>query len=203
MAIEIERKFLVKSDEWKKNGLSIKVRQCYLSTDPNKTVRVRIVGGCSYITIKGKTNGISRKEFEYEIPNSDAEALFELCDGPILEKTRYTLYSGTALWWSIDVFHGVNEGLVIAEIELDHEDQGFIIPNWVGEEVSHDPRYYNSNLINNPYTTWDLPCNKKYNCKECFDTGWEEIDYGHRKCVNGCSQNGHCEPPNPWPRSDT
>ncbi|WP_041914206.1 CYTH domain-containing protein [Selenomonas ruminantium] len=152
MAKEIERKFLVK-DNWQPQGAGMKIAQGYLSTVPERTVRVRIKDDKGYLTIKGKNEGISRAEFEYEIPLQDAEALLRLAEQPVLEKTRYLEKQGDFLW-EIDVFAGDNEGLVVAEIELPTEETVFSRPSWLGEEVSGDVRYYNANLIKMPYSLW-------------------------------------------------
>jgi CYTH domain-containing protein len=153
MNVEIERKFLVKGDGYK--SLRFKIyRQGYLSTETKHTVRVRTVGRKAFITIKGKRVGISRTEFEYEIPYSDAKEMLEfLCERPIIEKTRYIVKYGE-LTWEVDEFMGENQGLVIAEVELESEDQKIHLPPWVGEDVSKDPRYANSNLVRNPYKSW-------------------------------------------------
>jgi len=155
MNVEIERKFLVKGNDYK--SLRFKVyRQGYLSTETKHTVRVRTVGRKAFITIKGKRVGISRTEFEYEIPYKDAKEMLEfLCEKPIIEKTRYIVKYGE-LSWEVDEFMGENEGLVIAEVELDSEDQEILLPPWVGEDVSKDPRYANSNLVRSPYKSWSI-----------------------------------------------
>ncbi len=154
MAQEIERKYLLNSDQWKSLAEGIHYRQGYLSIDIERTVRVRTIGEKGYLTIKGITVGISRLEFEYEIPIDDAnELLEELCERPIIEKHRYKISYG-GLVWEVDEFHGVNEGLVMAEVELESADQVIEMPAWVGEEVSGDPRYFNANLVNNPYSNW-------------------------------------------------
>jgi len=129
------------------------LRQGYLNRDKERTVRVRIAGSRAYLTIKGLTRGVSRPEFEYEIPLHDGEALLTLCDGTPLEKDRYTLQHAGATW-EIDEFLGANAGLVIAEIELKDERQKFERPSWLSIEVSDDPRYFNSSLIAAPYGTW-------------------------------------------------
>lgn len=152
MAKEIERKFLVK-DSWQPQSAGIKIAQGYLSTVPERTVRVRIKGNRGYLTIKGKNQGISRAEFEYEIPVQDAEELLQLAEQPILVKTRYLEQQG-AFTWEVDVFAGENQGLVVAEIELPAEDAAFSHPAWLGEEVSGDVRYYNANLIKCPFSLW-------------------------------------------------
>ena len=152
MAKEIERKFLVK-DKWQPQNEGIKIAQGYLSTVPERTIRVRVKGNQGYLTIKGKNRGISRAEFEYEIPLGDAEELLKLAEQPILSKTRYLEQHGDSLW-EIDVFAGDNQGLIVAEVELPHEQADFFRPEWLGEEVSGDVRYYNANLIKNPFSRW-------------------------------------------------
>ena len=152
MAKEIERKFLVQAS-WKPQDEGIKIAQGYLSTVPERTVRVRIKGDKGYLTIKGKNQGISRAEFEYEIPLGDAEELLKLAEQPILSKTRYLEQHGNRLW-EIDVFAGENQGLVVAEVELPDEQAEFSRPDWLGQEVSGDVRYYNANLIKNPFSLW-------------------------------------------------
>ena|SRR5579871_471123 len=152
MATEIERKFLVRGEEWRR-GTSKRVRQGYLSRDRERTVRVRIAGRRASLTIKGAGKGIARSEFEYHIPLRDAEALLALCDRPPLEKNRYTLRQAGVIW-EVDEFLGANAGLVVAEIELEHEQQSFRKPAWLSTEVTEDPRYLNSNLVDVPYSTW-------------------------------------------------
>ncbi|MDH3328603.1 MAG: CYTH domain-containing protein [Desulfobulbaceae bacterium] len=154
MGTEIERKFLVNGLDWKKNVQGTRYRQGYLTLDPARTVRVRTAGDTGYLTIKGKSNGISRREFEYEIPYADASAMLDgLCIQPLIEKNRYRIeYQG--LVWEVDEFLGENSGLVIAEIELDREDQPFSNPAWAGREVSGDPRYFNASLVQKPWNTW-------------------------------------------------
>jgi adenylate cyclase len=153
MPIEIERKFLVNNDEWRSRAVGTRYCQGYLSRDPARTVRVRIAGDRAYLTIKGPSEGIRRAEFEYAIPVEDAEALLQLCDRAPLEKIRYRL-SIAPFVWEIDEFLGVNQGLIIAEIELQHADQEFPRPAWLGMEVSGDPRYYNASLVAHPYSQW-------------------------------------------------
>ncbi len=154
MAIEIERKFLVTGDAWRGVGRSTAFRQGYLSTVKERTVRVRVAGDQGSITIKGITIGATRTEFEYPIPLADANAMLdELCEQPIIEKTRHVVeFDGTI--WEIDEFAGVNEGLIVAEVELDSADQEFTLPRWIGDEVTDDPRYFNANLIAHPYSEW-------------------------------------------------
>ena len=155
MTIEIERKFLVINDNWRSLAQGKVYRQGYIET-ANKitTIRVRIIGEKAYLTIKSKTEGISRHEFEYPIPLEDGKIMLDiLCDRPLIEKIRYQLYHDN-LMWEIDEFQGENQGLIIAEVELQDENQIINLPDWVGKEVSHDPKYYNVNLTKYPYQTW-------------------------------------------------
>ncbi len=152
MAKEIERKFLVKDDTWR-NANGTTYRQGYLSSVKERTVRVRTLKNKGYLTIKGIAVGAARMEFEYEIPRKDADTLLNICEQPLIEKKRYRL-EHDGFVWEVDEFIGNNQGLIIAEVELESEDQEFSIPDWVGEEVTGDPRYFNSNLIKNPYTKW-------------------------------------------------
>lgn len=155
MAVEIERKFLVKGQPWL-HVPGVVYQQGYLNRDKTRTVRVRIAGEAALLTIKGVNVGATRSEFEYSIPLADAEALLALCDGPLIEKTRYLLdYAGTR--WELDVFAGDNAGLVVAEVELASEDQAFARPDWLGDEVTQDARYFNSNLAVQPYCRWATP----------------------------------------------
>jgi len=154
MGIEIERKFLVKDESWL--SLSIKgvpIRQGYLSNSHESVVRVRVAGEKGFITVKGKNCNVSRVEFEYEIPLQDAVEMLALCLTPLVEKVRYIL-DFMGFEWSIDRFEGSNQGLVVAEIELETEAQPFEKPPWAGEEVTDDPRYFNSNLIDHPFENW-------------------------------------------------
>jgi adenylate cyclase len=154
MGEEIERKFLLKDDRWKKLATGVRYRQGFLSTEPERTVRVRVAGSSGWLTIKGLSVGARREEFEYSIPIADAERMLDtLCKRPLIEKTRYTLRVGTHTW-EIDVFEGENEGLVVAEVELGTEDEELERPEWLGEEVTDDPRYFNSNLVAKPYRSW-------------------------------------------------
>lgn len=153
MAIERERKFLVNTELWKPTLSGIRIVQGYLSQDYQRIVRVRIADKQAFLTVKGKNRGICRDEFEYEIPLSDGENLLKLCYQPVVEKMRYNEVFAGALW-EVDCFSGVNMGLVVAEIELDDESMPISLPPWIGQEVSDDPRYYNSNLIDKPYSTW-------------------------------------------------
>lgn len=150
---EIERKFLIKEELWKPVGAGIPMQQGYLSVDKERVVRVRIAGELAFITIKGKTAGIVRTELEYEIPKKDAEILMKMCLEYLVEKTRYTERIGN-LTWEIDVFEGKNKGLIIAEVELENENQQVDLPVWIEKEVSDDHRYYNSWLSGNLYNKW-------------------------------------------------
>lgn len=155
MGVEIERKFLVKGQPWRETP-GVPYRQGYLNRDKARTVRVRIAGEAAFLTIKGVSVGATRAEFEYPIPLADAEALLAQCDGPLVEKTRYLLdRAGTR--WELDVFAGDNAGLVVAEVELESEDQAFVRPDWLGDEVTQDARYFNSNLAAHPYCRWATP----------------------------------------------
>jgi adenylate cyclase len=155
MALEIERKFLLKNDNWRSGKeTGILYRQGYLSIEPERVVRVRVADQTGVITIKGKSEGAQRKEFEYEIPLSDAgELLDKLCLNPLIEKYRYKIDYENFIW-EIDEFIGDNSGLILAELELQNAHQKFTYPDWVGEEVTDDPKYYNSNLVENPYKNW-------------------------------------------------
>jgi adenylate cyclase len=155
MAKEIERKFLVADDSWRSGSPGCRYIQGYLSRDPERIVRVRQAGTSAFITIKGITRGTTRQEFEYAIPLSDAEALMKLCLRPLIEKTRYVLEC-RGKRWEVDEFHGDNDGLVLAEIELAREDEPVDMPPWIGEEVSHDVRYFNANLVEHPFTRWNI-----------------------------------------------
>jgi adenylate cyclase len=154
MGQEIERKFLVKTDSWRGQDQGKRYRQGYLSTVKERTVRVRTAGEKGFLTIKGVTVGASRPEYEYEIPASDAnQILDQLCQQPLIEKTRYRIsYAG--LVWEVDEFEGENRGLITAEVELKDEKQVVSFPEWVGQEVTADPRYFNANLVAKPFTTW-------------------------------------------------
>tara|TARA_B110000967_G_scaffold63958_1_gene65912 strand:+ start:2516 stop:2980 length:465 start_codon:yes stop_codon:yes gene_type:complete len=154
MAYEIERKFLLINEQWRDEvENSFTLRQGYLSTNPDATVRIRIKNEQATLTIKSKNIGIRRNEFEYQIPTEEAQQLLALCEGPLIQKIRYTIYSGSHTW-EIDEFSGDNTGLILAEIELTHEDDAFEKPTWVGDEVSGDVRYYNSNLVAHPFINW-------------------------------------------------
>ena len=152
MGVEIERKFKV-NDSFRPTTVGIEMAQGYLSRDPSRTVRIRTAGRQGFLTIKGKTEGARRLEYEYEIPNAEAQELFTLCDEPLVEKTRYVEnYAGHV--WEVDVFHGANEGLIVAEIELTSETEVFALPAWAGAEVTGLKRYYNAALIAHPYRLW-------------------------------------------------
>ena len=154
MGKEIERKFLVKKEEWRPKDKGKLCRQGYLSTAKERIVRVRVKGDKGFLTIKGLTEGLSRLEFEYGIPVKDAnEMLDTLCERPLIEKTRYR-EEHEGIIWEIDEFLGENEGLVMAEVELDSVNQQFPFPSWIGEEVSEDPRYFNVNLVKIPFREW-------------------------------------------------
>jgi adenylate cyclase len=152
MGREIERKFLVTSDAWRGAGPGTSIRQGYLSLDPARTVRIRTSGGKAWLTIKGLTKGAARDEFEYEIPVK----LDRLRIGTIIEKTR-TRVPYRDRTWEVDEFRGENAGLVVAEVELDDENTTIAVPSWIGPEVTHDPRYYNANLITHPWSRWGRP----------------------------------------------
>ncbi len=155
MALEIERKFLVKSLSFKENSHRELLVQGYLHRSKEKTIRIRINNNSAKLNIKGQTFGIVRNEFEYEIPINDATELISLCDKPIIEKYRYTLdYKGFT--WEVDEFCGDNKGLIIAEIELYEENESFEKPDWLGKEVTGDIRYYNSQLSRVPYKNWSI-----------------------------------------------
>lgn len=154
MAKEIERKFMLVNDQWRDQVTAVHYRQGYLHASHECSVRVRIAGNKAYLTVKGATQGASRSEYEYAIPMEDARAMLdELCPQPQIEKLRSTIpYQGFI--WEVDEFFGVNQGLIIAEIELTEEDQIFPIPDWIGREVTGDSRYYNAALCQAPYSTW-------------------------------------------------
>jgi adenylate cyclase len=153
---EIERKFLVKNDGFKTLATAKKkIAQGYLNTNPERTVRVRIADENAFLTIKGKGNetGMTRFEWEKEIPADEAKSLLLLCEAGVIEKTRFEIPVGTHLY-EVDVFSGENEGLVIAEIELEDENEAFEKPDWLAEEVTNDERYYNAYLSKNPFKKW-------------------------------------------------
>jgi len=152
--VEIERKFRVVGRPWTQAGEGVPVRQGYLARGQGTVVRVRVAGERASLTVKGPAQGISRLEFEFSIPFSDAEAMLELCEGHIIRKTRYQIQEQAVLF-ELDVFEDENAGLVVAEIELESEKQTFTRPAWLGEEVSLDPRYRNSELSRRPYSAWE------------------------------------------------
>ena len=155
MAVEIERKFLVRGKSWRSAVESqARVLQGYLASDAKVTVRVRVTGAAAYLTIKGATSGISRSEYEYRIPVEDAQAMLrDLAMYPPIDKMRYRVRFGDHLW-DLDLFAGENEGLAMAEVELGSEDEIFEVPEWAGDEVTGDPRYYNANLARHPFKRW-------------------------------------------------
>jgi adenylate cyclase len=152
MALEIERKFLVAGDAWR-NVEGVVFRQGFLNTHKERTVRVRVGDNRAKLTVKGINRGAVRTEYEYDIPVADARELLLLCEQPIIEKIRRRI-PHEGLVWEVDEFLGENEGLIVAEVELDREDQPFAKPAWAGAEVTHDPRYYNANLIRHPFSKW-------------------------------------------------
>lgn len=154
MAQEIERKFLVSDTAFLQGLQGTRCRQGYIATHNGTAVRLRVIGERAFITLKGQSEGISRAEYEYPVPVQDAEAMLDgLCDPPLIEKTRY-LVEHQSMTWEVDVFSGDNNGLIVAEIELEAESQSFEKPPWLGEEVSHDPRYFNFNLSRTPFKDW-------------------------------------------------
>lgn len=154
MAKEIERKFLVGDESFKLFSSGVFYRQGYLNQDKDRTVRVRIAGDHAYVTIKGLTNGLERLEFEYLIPIDDANEMLEtICIKPLIEKYRYRIESNGHLW-EVDEFVGDNEGLIVAEVELQSAEEYVIMPDWVGKEVTGDVKYFNSNLVINPFKKW-------------------------------------------------
>ena len=154
MAKEIERKYLVTPGAWTPAGPGTHFKQGYLNSQKERVVRVRIEGEAATLTIKGVTTGVTRSEFEYAIPVEDASVLLDqLCEQPLIDKHRHVEHHGGHAW-EIDVFHGENEGLVIAEVELASETEALELPAWAGDEVSSDPRYFNSNLLKHPYSRW-------------------------------------------------
>lgn len=153
MALEIERKFLVQKDDWRVEQGTL-CRQGYLNSDEERSVRVRVIDDRGYLTVKGISRGAVRVEYEYQIPRSEAQAMLDnLCEKPLIEKRRYKIdYKG--LVWEVDEFFGDNQGLIVAEVELESEDQVYVKPEWIGEEVTGDPKYFNANLIHHPYSRW-------------------------------------------------
>jgi adenylate cyclase len=154
MAKEIERKFLVSDNSWRRLGSGQRYRQGYLSTVKERTVRVRVAGDKGFITVKGINLGATRSEYEYEIPLADANEILDcLCERPLIEKIRYRIHLGD-LTWEVDEFEDENHGLIIAEIELKDENQAILLPTWIGREVTGDPCYVNSNLVAHPFSKW-------------------------------------------------
>jgi adenylate cyclase len=154
MGKEIERKFLVKGDDFKTLAKGTRYRQGYLNSTKDRVVRVRTAGAKGFLTVKGIVTGATRIEFEYEIPFEDADVMLaEVCEKPLIDKKRYTIQHAGCVW-EVDEFFGVNQGLVLAEVELVREDQPFDRPFWIGREVTGDPKYFNSNLIRHPYKNW-------------------------------------------------
>ncbi|MDR0537622.1 MAG: CYTH domain-containing protein [Tannerellaceae bacterium] len=155
MATEIERKFIVTGDFLPLVESSEEIIQGYLYRNNKSVVRIRICHGKAWLGVKSKndSDSLARIEYEYEIPTTDAESMLNLCTGHIIEKTRYYVHYFQCLW-EVDVFHGENEGLIIAEIELNHENEHFLRPPWVGEEVTHTPKYLNAYLSIIPFKDW-------------------------------------------------
>ena len=155
MGVEIERKFLVVDESWREAASAgMRYRQGYLSTDPSNSVRVRVSGDKAWLTIKSATIGVTRHEYEYEIPAADGHGILDgLCVKPLIEKTRFIVQHDGHVW-EVDVFEGDNAGLVVAEIELGSADEEFTVPEWASEDVSGDVRYYNQRLVEHPYSSW-------------------------------------------------
>ena len=154
MGKEIERKFLVRGEAWKSLARGTAYRQGYLNSAKERTVRIRTIADRAFLTIKGLKVGATRVEYEYEIQPADCNAMLDtLAEKPLIEKNRYKVPFG-GFTWEIDEFYGDNQGLVVAEVELDSEGQNFEKPEWIGLEVTSDPRYFNSNLIKHPYKRW-------------------------------------------------
>ena len=154
MGTEIERKFLVRDDSFRSLAQGTRYRQGYLNSTKERVVRVRTIDDKGFLTIKGITTGATRAEYEYEIPVKEAEAILnELCEQPLIEKNRYKI-AHRGFIWEVDEFFGENQGLIFAEVELESEDQSYDKPEWITDEVTGDPKYFNSNLIQNPYKNW-------------------------------------------------
>lgn len=150
---EIERKFLIKEDKYIPTGKGIRIKQGYLSVEAGRVVRIRVADEIGFITIKGKMEGITRDEFEYAIPKNEAEKMLGMCLNNAIEKNRY-IENFKGMIWEVDVFENENAGLILAEIELDSENQIIELPDWIKMEVTHDKRYYNSWLSVKPFKTW-------------------------------------------------
>jgi adenylate cyclase len=156
MGQEIERKFLVVGDAWRALGEPESIRQGYLCSGPERVVRVRAAGERAWLTVKGVNFGATRREYEYPIPLADAAEMLDIdgfCERPLIEKRRTRIPLGEVTW-EVDEFLGDNAGLIVAEVELRHADQTVELPEWIGAEVTGDPRYYNSNLLAHPFTRW-------------------------------------------------
>lgn len=153
MGLEIERKFLVADDSWRDDSPGRRIAQGYLSMDPDRTVRVRLSGEEAWLTIKGRGEGIRRAEFEYPLPPEDAALLLDMCLPSVIDKTRYRIEHAGHIW-EVDVFHGANDGLVLAEVELESEDECVELPPWIGEEVSEDTRFFNASLARCPFSSF-------------------------------------------------
>ncbi len=154
MPQEIERKYLVKGDRWRSLTDGVFYCQGYIATVGKQTVRIRIIGDRGWLTIKGASQGKTRSEFEYQIPVEEAKEILDtLCARPLIEKKRYKIVQNNLIW-EVDEFLGENQGLIIAEVELESEDQEIILPDWIDREVT-DPKYYNANLVKHPYSTWE------------------------------------------------
>ena len=155
MGTEIERKYTLKNDDWRKEIIrSERMVQGYLAGNERTSVRIRVTGEKANLNIKSATLGIFRQEYEYDLPLADAEKMLDdLCEKPVIDKIRHYI-SHDGKTWEIDEFSGENEGLIVAEVELESENETFNLPAWVKEEVSHDPRYYNVILVKQPYKNW-------------------------------------------------
>ena len=151
--MEIERKYLLRNNDWRSLGDPVSYVQGYLVANGELTVRIRIAGTKGFVTIKGNSYGFARKEFEYQIPMDEALELLKMCTLPLIEKYRTRILYNDKIW-EVDEFEGENKGLIIAEIELNSEDEAFLIPSWIGQEVTGDIRYFNSHLAKNPFKNW-------------------------------------------------
>lgn len=155
MGREIERKYLIRNDRWRScTGPGTRYLQGYLSLDPERNVRVRVANADATLTIKGKSEGPIREEFEYRIPLEDADCMLaKICIKPVIEKIRYVIQDGE-LKWAIDEFKGENRGLIVVELETKDSSEAIVKPDWVGQEVTDDSRYFNFNLVKRPYSEW-------------------------------------------------